>query len=151
MTSQFKLVSLSLFLSMVVFVHAQSTATDSQALSFFDHLLLHVANLEDKTNDLQRRQAAISSILSLSSSEKAALSSAITEYQAGLIPLQQQVKAITAGKIALSSGDMTSLTKIAAQRANLVQSVALKFFGTLSAASMERIHNAGRTSAQLVR
>ena len=71
-------------------LRAQSNIFDGDTVSFFDNLMLKLANLDDKPSDLQRRRLAISRLLNLSTQEQAALATAAANYQAGLLPLQQK-------------------------------------------------------------
>jgi hypothetical protein len=141
---KYKIVLFVLFTCCGATVLAQSSPIDPGIVSFFDHLLLRIANLDDKPSELQRRQAAISRILSLSPQEQSALSAAVAVYQQGLTPLQQQVRLLTASNSGLSADNQSSFAHIASERESLVQAVTAQFVNALSPAGLARIQHASQ-------
>jgi hypothetical protein len=123
---------------------AAPPVVSQDVLTFFDHVFLCIANLEDTASDLQERQEAFTVSFDLSEEEKAALGSAVHDYQVGLAPLRDAAAQTPADQ-------SSSLDALALQRLGLVQRVTSVFFGSVSARCVNRLIMEAQRSAQLLK
>ncbi len=125
----------------------QGVTLEPYEIEYFQVMLTRVSNLEDRSEDLERRHQVLVRQFGLNRQDEAVLRAAEQRFLAGLMGLKQAMDAIKAGKPRFSDADSAPIAQLVLRKRALVEYTIAELVQRLSQRAARDVRN----SAQLGR